>query len=451
MKNIFLTMIVLLGFLSGCKKKDDLIEFAPKPEPGQEIVMKARDFLKALDVTGATEIQFDSVSNSYMVNLPDDFNEKKAEVKLALQPDIFLLDSLNKATSDSIIRYSYSGNPPLVIRLRDKTEKYEFYIQVYFNFTGTPAIELLTNEIPIVSGAVRIPARFTAKMGTIPRAPGVGSGILVQFVNKKTGFSTAAEIGDFDTFIQFAGASNFVSNDPFTLEIALYNHNPVVFEGIRFLRGLPSIYIQPSYKFDYSRSDTIKITGGFFLPEKKYTLTFSNDFMANQVTVPVTSQDSTSLSVDKIPSVLTQGSYLVSVHEGDELAGAGNIYLFGNSTRQIETIWQGGLHQSVDRNTQRLTISRGTEFYAKSWPVYYGATATYFDTTKLPRLHLASASTSIDLEPEPARYSWAIAGVTVGFGKYKIPLSLPPGLYTVTGSFPDGAKTTPYWSRISVK
>lgn len=451
MKNKIYTIIIVFSFLLGCKKKDNLIEIAPKPDPEPEISMLAKDFLKTLDVTGAGKVQFDSVNNSFLVDLPDNFNNLKAEVKLTLQPDIFLLDSLDKATSDTVIHYRYSGAAPLSIRLRDKTERHEFYFQVYFNFTGPPSIELLNKEIPITSGPIRIPVRFTEKTGSIPRAPGVWGGISVKFINKKTGFSTGGDIGDFDTWIFFAGAHNFVSNDPFTLEIALYNHNPVVFEGIKFIRGLPAIFIYPSYKFDYNRNDTIKISGGFFLPEEKYTLTFSNDYMAIPITVPATVQDSGSLTVDKIPSMLANGSYLVSVYEKDKFAGAGNIYLSGDSTRKIETIWKGGLDAAVVRNTQRLVLNRGEEFYAKSWPVYYGGYGTNFDVTRIPRLHLSSTAISVDLEPELAEYSWAIAGVRVGFGKYKIPASLPAGQYAVTGTFRDGAKTTPYWCRINVR
>ncbi|ACT92848.1 hypothetical protein [Dyadobacter fermentans] len=451
MKTNSYILIFLFALLLACKKDKDLVEFAPKPEPGPTEVLTVKDFLQKLDVTGAAKIEYDSLNKSFMVSLPDQFNDEEAEVKLTLQRDIFLLDSLGEKSPESVIHYKYSATGPLPLRLIDKAGKNDFLAHVYFNFTGTPTIELLQKEITFNSWGVKIPARFSARTGSIPRAPGQWGGITAKFTNKKTGFSTEAEIGDFETTIGFIGASNFVSDDLFTLELKLFNHNPVIFEGIKFIRGLPNIFFQPSYKYDFKTSDTINISGGYFLPEAKYKLTFSNDDMARPVTAQVAVRDSNWLRVDKIPATLSEGSYLVSVYENDRLIGNGSISIATGNLQAIETIWKGNPAGAVERNTNRPVLNRGEQFNAKPYPIYYGMRDSDFNVARLPRLTFASAAKTVDISPELGVYSWGIAGVYIGFGKYKVPNDLPPGLYTVTATFPDGGKTKPYWSRIEVK
>ncbi|MCF0074100.1 hypothetical protein LZD49_26695 [Dyadobacter sp. CY261] len=442
-------IMLFLGFLLGCKKKEELIEFSPKPEPEPPGLTKSQEFLKGLEVTGATRIVYDSVSRSYMVSFPDNFTAKEADVKLALQPDVFLIDSLGNLSADTLIRYSYIGKAPLTFGLRAK-QRYEHFFNVYFNFTGTPDIELLEKVIPVNARAIKIPIRFNARVGSIPQAPGE-AGVLVKFTNPKTGFSTQAQIGDFETLIGFENSNLFITDDPFSLEIRVYNQTPVVFQGIRFTRDKPIGNIIPTYKFTFAHNDTIKIAGGFYLPQEKYKMTFSNDLMTNPVSVQMQFVDSNWIYSNKIPSTLSEGSYLMSVYESERLISNAHIYITENAGKLIETIWQGDINMATERNTNRVVIARGSEFYAKVLPMEYGTSQTNFDVNKLARLRLQSADNTVDLVPQLVVYNWSVALAKFSLGKYKVPNNLSPGLYAVTGIFTDGTQTKPYWCRIGVR
>lgn len=238
--------LLLLTFLLGCKKKDDFTE--PDPQPGVSAPLYARDFLKDFAVTGANGILFDSLTNSYLVSLPDNFKPETAEVKLGLQPDVSLVDSLDQLTQDTVIRYAYMGTRPLSFQVRNTTNDSWFYFNVYFNFTGRPQIELLEKVIPVNAGAIKIPIRFKARMGSIPHAPGQ-AGINIKLTNSKTGGSTATTVAALDGPVSFPFANQLLTNDPFSLEIAVYNQTPVVFQGIRFSRKTPIADIIPNYLF----------------------------------------------------------------------------------------------------------------------------------------------------------------------------------------------------------
>jgi hypothetical protein len=96
-KLIYLTFFVLTGMLINCKKDSEILVVAPKPEPEKENLIKAIEFLKGITVTGAEKIEFDSVTNSYMVSLPDSYDESKAEVKVSMQKNMMLWDSAQTA------------------------------------------------------------------------------------------------------------------------------------------------------------------------------------------------------------------------------------------------------------------------------------------------------------------------------------------------------------------
>jgi hypothetical protein len=447
-KSIYLFLLFAV-LISACKK-DKALEVGPKPEPETENPTKAGHFLKALTVTGVKEISFDSTNNSYMVSLPDTYKEEMAEVKLSMHSNIGLVDAKNAIGTDSIIRYKYQGTAPLRFELREKSNKGTFYFNVYFNFSGTPQVTLLKNEIPVNSQGIKFPLRFEANIGSIPSTPTQG-GPIIKIMNKKTGFSTEAIIYDIDNVVNLDQAFNLITTDPLTLEVHFYNQEPVVFENVKFTRDLPNISSIPGYKFQYTYKDTITGAGGYFLPNEKYTVRFSNDFMGSPVTGTMRFNDAAKLTLDTIPANLSEGSYLISFYEKDKLLGQTNINVSNFSTNCLETIWKGDISENLNRNVTPLSFSKGDIIYAKSQPLDYGSSSTKFDVNRLPRLRLKSSAKTVDLTPELVVYNWAIAGTSYPLGKYKIPADLPAGEYIVSGVYTNRYETTPYWSKMKIK
>jgi hypothetical protein len=443
---LFLSTLLLLN----CKKDADFAGFAPKPQPEPEVVINADYFLKELKVNGSTAIRLDSLRNNFMVSLPDSYNEENAEVKLSLKPGRFLTDGRENPVSDSIIHYKYKGTNPLEFQLTDEKKKYSTNFTVYFNFTGTPDIKLLEKEIAINASGIKLPLVFNAKVGSIPASP-EQSGPVMKFINRKTGFVTEASFYGEGGTVYAASAENLISNDPIALEIKFYNQNPVVFEGIKFLRALPEARIYTTYTKGYTYQDTVRVTGGYFVPDEKYTVAISNDVMGAPVTTALKFNTVNTLTVDKLPSTLPEGSYLFSFFEKDKLIGKASTYVSDKQANFLETIWKGSLYENHDRNVNRLSFNKGEAFYAKSIPLEFGTSNTNFDIKKLPHLRLKSPSKTIDLAPEMDVYSWGIAGVSYSLGKYTIPADLASGYYQVTAIYADQTESKPYWSKLEVR
>lgn len=445
----FLFLLAIL--LVNCKKDSDFVGFAPKPEPAVEVKIDAAYFLKAFHVTGAREIKFDSVSNSFMVSLPDNYNAEKAEVKLSLKPDAFLASSSNqKPIPDSIIHYAYKGTSPLTFQLTDKKEKYMMHFMVYFNFSGTPDIKLLQKEIPINASGIKLPLVFNTKVGSIPASP-VQPGPLVKFINRKTGFVTESSLYEEGAALFPESAENLISDDPIALEIKFYNQNPVVFEGIKFLRALPQGQIYTTYPTGYTYKDTVRVTGGYFVPNENYTIKISNAVMPTPLTTAMKFNSTNTLTLDKLPATLPEGSYLLSFFEKDKLIGKGSAYISDKQANFLETIWKGELYRNQERNVNPLSFSRGEVFHAKSIPLEYGTYNTNFDINKLPRLRLKSPTKTVDLAPEMDVFHWGLAGISYSLGKYTIPADLASGDYVVTAVYADQSESKPYWSKLQVK
>jgi hypothetical protein len=447
MKKSMFTLLLLIGFMTGCKK-DQIIE--AEPEPGPEKESTAGQFLKSLSVTGVQEITFDSISNSFYVSLPDTYNEAAAEVKVNMQPDIVLADSLEKPTTGNTILYPYKGTPPLRFQLRDKTDKKWFYFNVYFNFSGTPEIELLQKEIPINASGVNLPLRFNAKVGSIPSSV-EQLGPTVKISNKKTGFFMESSYYELTAPLYLGAVQELITTDPLTLEFKFFNQTPVVFEGVKFVRGVPNLYQMPMYKFQYNYKDTLKAGGGFFIPQEKYTVKISSDFLTTPVTAAAQVKDPQQLTLDKIPANLPEGSYLVSFYEKETLLGKTSVHLSNFESNCLETIWKGDVNGALDRNVEPLAFSKGDVFYANSLPLEFGTANTNFDVNKLPRLRLKSPGKTVDLAPKLVVYSWAVAGTSYSLGQYTVPSDLPAGEYAVSAIYTNRYESQPYWSKLKVK
>lgn len=451
MKKSLCFVLLLTIVLMNCKKDSDFDGFAPKPEPVKEEVITAAYFLRTLNVTGAREIKFDSATSSYMVSLPDNFNAEKAEVRLSLKQEAALASDIDqKPTPDSVIHYNYKGTPPLLFRLTDKKEKYTMHFTVYFNFSGTPDIKLLEKEIPINASGIKLPLVFNTKVGSIPASP-TQPGPLVKFINRKTGFVTETSLYEEGSALFPEYAENLISDDPIALEIKFYNQNPVVFEGIKFLRDLPQGHIYTTYTKGHTFKDTVFVTGGYFVPNEHYTIAISNAVTSTPVTAAMKFNRTDLLTLDKLPATLTEGSYLLSFFEKDKLIGKASTYISDNQAKFLETIWKGELSQNHNRNVNPLSFSRGDVFHAKSIPLEYGTYNTNFDIKKLPHLRLKSASKTVDLAPEMDVFHWGLAGVSYSLGKYTIPNDLASGSYLVTAVYPDQSESKPYWSKLEVK
>ena len=450
MKKIVYLFVMSIGLLISCDKDSRILQVAPKPDPIPEgKMLLATEMLRGVKVTGAENIIFDSLHNAYLVSFPQTFDAQLAEVTLSLRPGVLVMYDANEPTPDSTISYKFQRTSPLSFQLQKADNDFSVP-HIYFNFSGTPKIELLQKEIAVNATGIKLPFRFDVKEGSSPASYDF-DGPFITITNRKTGLIEKANFYAEDPRVYLTNAAALATGEPLSIEFTFFNQKPVAFEGIRFTRATPVVGNFSYYPFQYARQDTIKASGGFFLPTQKYTVAFSNASMPFPKTFPVRVNDNQSLMLDKIPANLPDGSYLLSYFENDKLLGKASFELAKKDTKSLESIWKGDLSNSLDRNVEQLSVSKGDEFYVKPTPLMFTTPGVTFEADHLPRLRLKSAEKTIILVPEVAVYSWAMAGVTIALGKYTVPADLPSGEYIITGIYPDKTETKPYWSSIKVK
>ncbi|MCF0062084.1 hypothetical protein MUK70_22865 [Dyadobacter chenwenxiniae] len=443
-KLTFLLLFISVACLSNCKKdsKD------PGPDPDTNQPYTPIQFLRSFEVPGSEKITFDSVTKNYQISLPESYFSNSAELKMSLNKNVVLIDSLGKATTDSTITYNFKGNQPLSFTLRDKEDKFAGSFTVYFEIAGAPKVELLTKAITINTNGFKSPFKFVSGVGTIPSRPGQTPPV-IKASNAKTGFTTQTTYYQNQENITFEDIEKLVGADPIKLEVLFADKDPVVFEGITFTRGEPFSWI-PDAKFVYSTKDSVFVSGGYFVSTSKYTVKFTSDFVTTPATASLKFISPTSLNLEKFPSNVAEGSYLLTFHEGGKLIGKGAIYVANTAPKSLESVWKGELMQALTRNTEPLTFKKGETFYAKPSPVEYGSSNTNFDVKKLPSLRLKSGATTVDLKPTLAVVNWATAGVSYPVGKYVVPANLAAGQYEVMAVFPDKTVSKPYWAKMRV-
>ncbi|MCE7066951.1 hypothetical protein [Dyadobacter sp. CY326] len=446
MKKLLCYFVLLNGLFLGCTRDSRYLQIPPQGAQR----LDAPDLLRGFGVVGAEKVTYDSAHNAYMVIFPQSFNAEEAEIKLFLRQKVKLLDQAGNTTNNTTIRYRFQGNSPMNLSLKDTSNSNFCFDEIYFNFSGTPKIELLQKEIDVNASGIQLPFRLDFKQGSNPAAPGY-DGNKIKITNKKTRISEETLFYKEDPRIYLANTTEFITSDPLSIEFSVYNQNSVVFEDIRFNRATPIAGVAATMLFQYIRQDTIVAHGGFFSPAEKYSVSISGVSLAAPITVPVRMTDASTLKLDKIPANLPDGSYLLSYYEKDKPIGKGAVNISKSVTNVLESIWKGDLNKSLDRNVEQLKLKRGDFFYAKSAPLMFIYPQAAFNVDHLPKLRLKSAGKTAELAPELAEYSWAIAGARFAVGKYTIPADLPSGAYIVTGLYPNKTESKPYWSSIEVE
>ncbi|MCE7068324.1 hypothetical protein [Dyadobacter sp. CY326] len=444
MKKYILLFLLTCAGLASCKKDSD--EQAPGPV---QLPNGSNLFLKSLDVTGREKVTFDSTKNYFVVTFPESYTSGSAEVKLALNENVVLIDSLGKPSTASILNYNFRGRDPLTFTLREKEDKYAGYFTVFFNIAGSPKIELIKNEITVNTNGFAFPFRYISGVGSFPSRPDEAMPVL-KAINRKTGFETETSLYSKQENVQLQETEKLVGEDQVALELHFKDQPAVVFEGVKFTRGEPFVSIARENKFVYTTKDSLFASGGYFIPSAKYSVRFSSDYLATPVNAAVKYKSPNELVADKLPANIPEGSYLLSFLEGDKVIGKSALYFSATNIKTIESVWKGDLTLALSRNAERLSFKKGESVYMKPSPVEFGSASTKFDKNKLPTLRLKSGSTIVDLKPELAVVNWAIAGVSYPVGKYLLPKDLVSGQYEVMGVFPDKTVSKPYWSKMQV-
>lgn len=443
-------LMLIMLFMMACKKQSSQEEVTPDPNLVEYYPDGTPKFLKDVKVLGSEKIRIDTISKNISITLPQNFTADEISIMLTLYGGIKLLDSTMSQTAETSIRFAYKGSTPLKFALEEPKGTKAYY-NVYIQVPGPSRIELQNKDIQVNSGPINIPLKIISGLGTIPSVPGEA----FPTVKISDPISGLVVNGSFYGNQIYANidAGKLIAATSTVIEINFGNGNKVNFEGVRFRLGLPRATLGGIAKVLLLRTDTIAAQGGFYRAGELYQARFSSDFLSQPASLNMRFLDSLRLSTT-LPSGIPDGSYLLTFYENDKAIGKTSVYLSANTTKAIETIWQGEPTLALTRNTERLSFRKGDPFYAKPWPLTYisgTASASAFNEKDLPLLRLKASNNVTDLKPQVTVVNWAVAGFSFAVGRYIIPSTTQTGSYEASLVFPDGVESKPYWSKIEVR
>lgn len=445
----FLLFIMVSAFLQ-CRKDSTSEEIDPQPEVNNPD--DASKILRNITVPEAESVTFDSLRSLFLVRLPAAFSADEISINLSLYPDVSLLDSTSGKTTNTNLKFSYKGNRPLNLIFTKKgistTRRYDIYVEAQ----GMPKIGLSKKEIEVKQGVSYIPFKVVSGLGTIPSKPEEKSPV-IKMADPSTNVVLEGTVQNVLQNIYFEDLTGLINAGKVALEITFDGADALRFEGLQLKRGIPRAELS-NMPFSLGSMDTLKIRGGYFDPNAKYTAALTNDFQSGPTRIDLTFEDKSNVYA-KLGSGLPEAVYLVTFYENGNEMGKGAFDFSNAKTNTLETLWKGDPALAFRRNVQPLVFTRGDEFYAKPSLVQYAwgsnLPTSSFDVKLLPALRLTLGAYVIDLTPEITVISWAVAGVSYAVGRYKLPENMQAGSYAVTALYPNQPETKPYWSKMQIR
>jgi|GEM_PF-5851657 len=449
-KLAFILLLTATSFLWYCKKQAAVEEVVPQQGQGEYYPDGTAKFLKSLKVAEAEKITYDSLTKNFTVTMPTNFSADEITLALSFYSGISLLDSAGSAITATAIKFTYKGSDPLRFSLQE-TKGTKMLYTVYVNVPGQPNIELVNNEIPINAGPLDLPLRIISGLGTTPSTPG-DSNPKVKLIDRKTNFTIEGTYYNKLIYAYIQDAGKLISSQNVALEINFAVGKKAVFENLKFKRGLPRASLSGNDNVLINKTDSILAYGGYYSRSEKYSVQFTNDFLSVPISLEMKFIDS--LRISNAPKDIPDGSYLLTFFEGDKAIGKSSVYFSASKSHSIETIWKGMPELALSRNTEKLSFKKGDAFYAKPWPPKYvsssGSNSSFTDSD-LQILKLKNGTVTLELKPELAVVTWAVAGFKFAIGKYTIPENILSGSYEATLVFADKQESKPYWSKIEIR
>ncbi|MPR34995.1 hypothetical protein [Salmonirosea aquatica] len=473
MKNIlYLTCLGFTFLLFTCKKPDvdavgkmeDLDEVAKIEGTSKVDSVKNLGWLKNVKVEGATEVAFDTVERTIAITLPATFTKDTLFLDFELYEGATLeLNSWHKLITANRIELShFRGNSPTTFMVLSQDKRVGKTYMIYVECTG-PLNASLTSDLMLHPSraepysSVQASLELNSGVGTIPEKPGstkrltsklidLGSGRPVQgmygvpvrtfFLENTTPLNLASE---YALELEY-GEKKFVS--PIRKKLVRATPIAAPYELNSLFQALPL-------------NREILLDGGYFLSDLNYRIKVESDFHPS-MWLAANYKNPSMLSF-VLPSETADGSYLISLYEGESLVKS-FIFNVSNAanTKGIRKILaesldcpSRALREATPRN---LTFQKGQAMYVDPFPAILGGFYASFDPNKkLPDLELKNGQRSVILKAKTrADGCYADGTVQLYYGEYMIPTSMAPGSYEARLVYPEDPKSVPFWTLITI-
>ncbi|WP_221392843.1 hypothetical protein [Dyadobacter sp. NIV53] len=437
-RKLNLLISCLLIVLISCKKENDV-----SPADAQ--------FLKAVWVKGASEIQLDNASGVILITLPESYTSDIVYLDL----DLAAGATLEANPSSKRIGFYFKGAypKPFVIERKNGDQTSTDLYTVYVEHTGKLSA-VITSDMLLYPGQEDYGItyiKFNSGIGTVPGNPESTKVPMPTLTGSESSIYIPGRYDVGLSYLSFKNASPLFYSKNITLSLS-YGEKKFQFAEKPQIKRAPLSASISSIDMLFRalpKDKKIGIAGGFFLPNLKYQIKAENDFMENALWLKANYLNNYSLDFE-IPSQMADGIYLLTFYEDDTPIKSINCTVTNDSTQTgIGQIWTEEMDcptEVIFDNPKRITLKKGDIFYVNPHPLEFQSQYNPLDKYKtLPNLELKTGSEISILTPI-VRADWCFGdhSVFVYYGEYKIPQTLPQGKYEARLIYPNSGPSFPY-------
>jgi hypothetical protein len=459
---LFLGLLCLGIAFQACNKSEiqqvkPIIEI-PYPDT---IAVEETGFLKTVNVTEATKVTWDTLSNIIQVVLPEGYTEDIVYLNVSNYSGANVeLNSWDELISAKRIGFRFKGGHPYVFsvsRRNDTNSSFRSYT-VYVEHLGKLTAELLSPlEMQAVYGestsVIYAGFKFTSGIGTIPERPGDTKnsiGVLSD-VGKNISIKETA----YSNHVYFQNAQSIVASSQLSLSLT-YGDKTFTFPNTYQPVRANVTATMHTFSF-FAKNKEIEISGGYFINGINYRVKVENAFTKEPMWVNAKFKTPAILNFE-IPGTVANGDYLFGIYEGEHLLTSTNFLVSEENVpiKGIGKIWtektEAPSGDILYKDSKRVSLNREQVFYADPKPWILGGYLGVFDPNrKMPDLELKNNDRTIIIPSKTkGDMAYGDASIPLYYCEYKLPAEVSSGDYEARMVYENGEKSAPWWALIKV-
>jgi hypothetical protein len=420
--------------------------------------IKSRNFLKSVNVKGATKVTWDTTSSTIQVVLPESYTDSILSLDLTYHDGAKLLLHMPDAyNSEYKTSFKFRGARPhefIVHKPAAESSSGKSY-QVYVEHQGNVKAELLSPlemqaALRESGSSIYAKIRLLSGVGTIPERPNdektLIGGLVDPTGNIRIQGSGYAGHLDFPNTLSFRTLPKLTLSLTYGEKVFTFpdTHQPVR-SGVR--ARITTI-------FPLMKKKDIEVDGGYFIDGINYRVRLQNDFVKEPIWLTAKVK-APSLLTFEIPEGVAKGDYLFEVYEAETLLYMSNFLVSENQEeiKGIGRIWTEALEfpsQVIfNINPEKVSLNKGKVFYADPKPWMLGE--RYGTNSKMPDLELKRSSEMIIISAKTrVDVSYGDGGVPLYYCEYTLPADMLSGNYEARMIYENGMRSAPLWTLIKV-
>ncbi|MCE7043614.1 hypothetical protein [Dyadobacter sp. CY312] len=410
---------------------------------------------------GALKVSWDTTTSVIQVLLPESYTDNIVSLDLTFHDGA----SLQYYEGDTYITenkvgFIFKGARPVDFTIRKKTGERWFAkdYKVYVEHQGKLTAEITSPlEMQAIYGESRstiyTQIKLLSGVGTIPERPEDLKTLSAGLADLEKNITVKGSA--YASHLDFPNAQSLIASSKLSVSL-MYGDKIFTFPNTyQPVRGDVRAGMH-TFSF-FAKKKAIEISGGYFINGIKYQVKMENDFVKEPIWLNAEVQTPANLTF-VIPEGVTNGDYLFSIYEGENLLSSTNFLVSDENlpVKGIGKLWTEKLEYPsgsiLFKDSKRVSLNKGQVFYADPKPWIYGDYYKPWDPNKkMPDLELKNNKSVIVISAKTnGDPSYADASIPLYYCEYKIPADIVSGNYEARMIYENGEKSAPWWALVNI-